>query len=62
MRELYPALAIEVGEATLYEDNIPDVATIVPACVGLVAIDKQNDIIRLVHHTTQEYPEHIKET
>ena len=29
-------------------------------CAGLVAIDKQSDIIRLVHYTTQEFFEHIE--
>lgn len=60
VRELQHALAIEIGETELDEDNIPDVAEIISVCAGLVAIDKQSDIIRLVHYTTQEFFEHVE--
>lgn len=59
-RELQHALAIEIGETELDEDNIPEIAEIVSVCAGLVAIDKQSDIIRLVHYTTQEFFEHVE--
>ena len=59
-RELQHALAIEIGETELDEDNISEIAEIVSVCAGLVAIDKQSDIIRLVHYTTQEFFEHVE--
>lgn len=53
--ELLHALAIEVGEPELDDANISDVEDIVSACAGLVVIDEESNIIRLVHYTTQEY-------
>ena len=32
----------------------------VSVCAGLVTVDKESDIIRLVHYTTQEYFERTK--
>jgi hypothetical protein len=53
--ELQHALAIVVGESELDEDNLPEIEDMVSACAGLVTIDKESDIIRLIHYTTQEY-------
>jgi len=53
--ELQHALAVEIGEPQLDKDNIPEVEDIVSVCGGLVTIDEESEIIRLVHYTTQEY-------
>jgi hypothetical protein len=53
--ELQHALAVELGEPELDKDNIPYVEDIVSACAGLVIVDKESDVIRLVHYTAQEY-------
>jgi hypothetical protein len=53
--ELCHALAVEVGELELDKDNIPDIEEIVSVCAGLVTIDKESEIIRLVHYTAQDY-------
>jgi ankyrin repeat protein len=53
--ELRHALAVEMKESELDQDNIPDIEDMVSACAGLVTIDQQSDIIRLVHYTAQEY-------
>ncbi|RYP27804.1 hypothetical protein DL767_007516 [Monosporascus sp. MG133] len=53
--ELRHALAVEVGESGLDEDNLPDIEDIVSVCAGLVTIDEESKIIRLVHYTAQEY-------
>ncbi|CZR68455.1 related to 2-5A-dependent ribonuclease [Phialocephala subalpina] len=53
--ELQHALAVEVGRPRLEEDNISDVEDMVSVCAGLVTVDKENNIIRLVHYTTQQY-------
>jgi ankyrin repeat protein len=45
----------------LDKDNIPDVEDIVSVCAGLVTVDEKSNIIRLVHYTTQEYFERIRE-
>jgi hypothetical protein len=59
-KELSHALAVEAGESELDEDNIPDVADMVSVCAGLVTVDEESNIIRLVHYTTQEYFERIR--
>ncbi|KAI1377192.1 hypothetical protein F4677DRAFT_459094 [Hypoxylon crocopeplum] len=53
--ELQHALAVEIGEEELDEDNIPDIDLMVSVCAGLVTIDEESGIVRLVHYTAQEY-------
>ncbi|KAF2183470.1 ankyrin [Zopfia rhizophila CBS 207.26] len=53
--ELQHALAVEVGEPELDEENLPQIEDMVSVCAGLVTVDKESKIIRLVHYTTQEY-------
>jgi hypothetical protein len=53
--ELQHALAVEVGEFALDEENLPQIEDIVSVCAGFVAVDKESNIIRLVQYTTQEY-------
>jgi hypothetical protein len=53
--ELRHALAVENGELELDKENFLEVEDMVSVCAGLVTIDKESDIIRLVHYTTQEY-------
>ena len=53
--ELEQALAVEIGESQLDIENLCRVEDIVSICAGLVTIDEESKIIRLVHYTTQEY-------
>ncbi|CAG8982672.1 hypothetical protein HYALB_00014050 [Hymenoscyphus albidus] len=53
--ELQHALAIEKEESKLDQDNLPDIEDLVTVCAGLVTVDEQSNVIRLVHYTTQEY-------
>ncbi|KAF4627884.1 hypothetical protein G7Y89_g10266 [Cudoniella acicularis] len=53
--ELQHALAVEVGEPEPDEDNLSQIDDIVSVCAGLVTVDKESHIIRLVHHTTYKY-------
>jgi ankyrin repeat protein len=53
--ELQHALGVEMGETELDPDNIPLVEDIVSVCAGLVTLDEESNVIRLVHYTTQEY-------
>ena len=55
--ELQEAMGVEVGELELDPDNYPEIEDIVASCLGLVTVDDDSDIIRLVHYTTQEYLE-----
>ena len=51
--ELQHALAVEIGDRTLDEDNIPDVALLLSVCNGLLV--HEGDSLNLVHYTLQEY-------
>jgi ankyrin repeat protein len=53
--ELEHALTVEIKEPQLDIENLYQVEDIVSVCAGLVTIDKESGIIRLVHYTTQEY-------
>ncbi|PNP50729.1 hypothetical protein THARTR1_08350 [Trichoderma harzianum] len=53
--ELQHALATQDGMTALSHDDLPDLTDITSACVGLLTIDEESRIIRLVHYTTHEY-------
>ena len=54
------AAALEVGEPELDNDNLPQVEDMVSVCEGLVTVDEESNIIRLVHYTMQEYFERLQ--
>ncbi|KAK8000389.1 hypothetical protein PG990_012989 [Apiospora arundinis] len=58
--ELQHALGVEPGEPNLDEDNLPDLQDVVSNCCGLVTIDDESGIVRLIHYTTQEYFERTR--
>jgi ankyrin repeat protein len=58
--ELQHALAIEVNEAELDKENLTELEDMVSVCAGLVTVDEESDIIRLVHYTTLEYFERTR--
>ncbi|PON26682.1 hypothetical protein TGAM01_v204183 [Trichoderma gamsii] len=55
VRELQHALAVEVGKSELDPDNCSHIDLMIFVCNGLVTVDEESNIIRLVHYTTQEY-------
>ena len=59
--EICCALAVEPEEVELDPENIPDIEDLVSVCAGLVVVDPESAIIRLVHYTAQEYFERIRE-
>lgn len=59
--ELQHALAVEAGDLELGDDNFQEIEEVVSVCAGLVTVDKESDIIRLVHYTTQKYFERTRE-
>ncbi|KAF2463616.1 ankyrin, partial [Lindgomyces ingoldianus] len=59
--ELCCALAVEPEEAELDPDNVPDVEDLLSVCSGLAVVDRESAVIRLVHYTTQEYFERIRD-
>ncbi|KAK0760932.1 hypothetical protein N5P37_005873 [Trichoderma harzianum] len=53
--ELQHALAVEIDESEIDKENLPSIQDMVSVCAGLVTVDYESSIIRLVHYTTQEY-------
>lgn len=60
VQELQHAIAIEPQTVALDHDNISDIEEMLSACAGLVVVDQESNIVRLVHYTTQEYLERIR--
>jgi hypothetical protein len=59
--ELQHALAVIDGALVVDKENITKTELIVSVCAGLVTVDAESDIIRLVHYTTQEYFERSRD-
>jgi hypothetical protein len=59
--ELQHALAVEVSKPNLDQENLLEIEDMVSVCAGLVTVDQESGIIRLVHYTTQEYFERTRE-
>jgi hypothetical protein len=55
VKELGQAIAVEDGESKLDEANLPEIEVMISVCAGLVTVDEESNIIRLVHYTAQEY-------
>ncbi|KFY91994.1 hypothetical protein V498_05199 [Pseudogymnoascus sp. VKM F-4517 (FW-2822)] len=53
--ELEHALAVELEESQFDEENLSPIEDMVSVCAGLVTVDEESGIVRLVHYTTQEY-------
>lgn len=53
--EIQHALALRLDDDDLDRDNLPSVRTLVDCCCGLVEVDSESSIIRLVHHSLEEY-------
>ncbi|KAH7078139.1 hypothetical protein BKA63DRAFT_489625 [Paraphoma chrysanthemicola] len=53
--ELQHALATKAGKSELDQGDLPHIEDMVSVCSGLVTVDEESHIIRLVHYTTQEY-------
>ena len=60
VKEIQYALAIEPDDKVMDEEALPDIGTLVSVCAGLVNIDQESNVIRLVHHTTREYLERTR--
>ena len=53
--ELRHALAIEKDETIMDQDNLLQPRFIIECCSGLIVIDHESSIVRLVHHTLQDF-------
>ncbi|KAL8766351.1 MAG: hypothetical protein Q9209_006878 [Squamulea sp. 1 TL-2023] len=43
------------NETELDEEDLPNADILISVCAGIVIIDSETDVVRLVHYTTQEY-------
>lgn len=59
--EICCALAVEPSEDGVDPENILTSGDLVSVCAGLVVVDQESAIVRLVHYTTQEYLERIRD-
>jgi len=57
--EIQHALAVEVGDNTFDDLNIPDDELLTSLCAGLVTVDVLDSTVRPIHYTTQEYFERV---
>jgi len=55
IEELRHALAVEMGATDLDPENIRSQDTVLGSCLGLVIVDQETFIVRLIHYTLQEY-------
>lgn len=59
--ELLHALAVEPSEQQFDPENLSELEDIVSMCAGLVTVDEESNIIRLVHYTTQDFFERTQQ-
>jgi ankyrin repeat protein len=59
--ELQHCLGVKGGGSELDQENLPQTEDMVSVCAGLVTVDEESRIIRLVHYTTQEYFERTQQ-
>ena len=45
----------EGWQLELDEDNLPEIEDMLSACAGLVTVDEESDVVRLIHYTAGEY-------
>ncbi|KAJ6487307.1 ankyrin repeat-containing domain protein, partial [Mycena vulgaris] len=61
VKELQVALAVEPGMRKLdEEEDLTDIDIVLSVCAGLVIVDRESSVVRLVHYTTQEYLDSIQ--
>ena len=57
MLEVQHAVAVEIGDQSLDDDNIPEEGLLLSVCNGLVTYQKESGFLALVHYTFQQYLE-----
>lgn len=55
--EIESAIAIIDGQQSFDFENICPVEDLISTCAGLVTMDEETEVVRLVHYTTQQYLE-----
>ena len=55
VEELCHALGVELGSKDFNAGNVPSVSTLLSCCQGLITVDKETSVVRLIHLTVKEY-------
>ena len=58
--ELQHAIGVEVGGSDFDPENLSLVEDLLSVCAGLVIVDDETNVIRLIHYTTQQYLERTR--
>ncbi|KAL8698451.1 MAG: hypothetical protein Q9201_006562 [Fulgogasparrea decipioides] len=62
VKALLEALALETGQTDFDPEAIPPMYLVLDVCAGLLVYDKQNQLLRLVHYTAQDYFDRLAES
>jgi hypothetical protein len=54
-QELTQAVAVDVGDTNLDKEKMSKEGVMARVCMGLVVVDRDSSVIRLVHFSMQEY-------
>ena len=46
---------MEIGETDFDPENVPSISTLLDCCQGLITVDAEASVVRLIHYTVQEY-------
>lgn len=57
VQEFRGAVCTISGDRTFDMDNLRDADTLISRCCGLVILDQESGVVRLIHYTTQDYLE-----
>ncbi|KAJ6566485.1 ankyrin repeat-containing domain protein [Mycena capillaripes] len=60
VEELGEALTIEPNATNLDPDNRVDINIVLSVCAGLIIVDEEMAVVRLIHYTTQHYFDAIR--
>ncbi|KAF8327084.1 ankyrin repeat-containing domain protein [Amanita rubescens] len=60
LRELQHFLAVRPGDTDFRDEYVTDGDVLLSVCAGLVVIDDETGVVRLVHFTAQEYFDNIR--
>ena len=60
--ELRHALAVEPEESEFDPENLAEEGDLIAVCAGLVTMEPESRIVRIVHYTAQDYFEKIKDS
>lgn len=59
--EVQHALAVNIRDSEFDEESLREIDDIVSVCTGLVTLNEESAISRLVHYTMHEYFERIQQ-